>query len=533
MRNMSALAVSATDLEHLPLASDEAPNFFVALCKPLPFLLTGGGDARLLLDRTTGANVYGCRAVPREQALAFSSSTATSISERAYRRVENARHELVRQSIATDPLEAFDAQIERMRNKLIACLDLSDTETDIVFSPSGTDSQLHALLLSGHLMGGPIASVVVGADQTGSGTTHTARGRHFSHCTAQGKTVTKGASIAGASQEFASIPVSLFAEDGARRSERGIDNAVIAAVDEQIALGRKVILQTMDSSKLGWRAPSDACLREIRARWPHDVQIVVDACQMRIGRPRLREYLERGYIVLLTGSKFFTGPAFSGASLWPQSLNARIAAADAAPDGLADYATSFDLPPRWHRMRAALPSMPNYGQWLRWEAALEEMRAYYALSQTYRSTALKRLGDAVSGAIAASPVLELLPAQGHGDGFDEDLPATIFAFFVKRDGVRLDLDAMTRIYRALNRDLALPSGGAERELAATPCHIGQPVALAAGTILRIAVGARLVSDAWSPDDETTDANLRAIADQATTIVKKIELILDAHLERAV
>ncbi len=530
MRNISALAVAAADLERLPLAGDAAPNFFVALCKPLHFLLTGGGDARLLLDRATGANVYGCRAVPREQALAFSSSTATSISHRSYRRANHARDELMRQSIATKPDEAFDAQIERMRNKLAACLDLG--ETDIVFSPSGTDSQLHALLLAGHLMGGSIASVVVGADQTGSGTAHTARARHFSHCTAQGKTVTKGESIANTSQEFASIPVSLFAEDGAPRSERGIDNAVIAAVDEQIALGRKVILQTMDSSKLGWRAPTDACLREIRARWPHDVQIVVDACQMRIGRPRLREYLERGYIVLLTGSKFFTGPAFSGASLWPHSLSARIAAADTAPDGLADYATSFDLPPRWHRMRDALPPVPNYGQWLRWEAALEEMRAYYALSQTYRSTALKHLGDAVSCAIAASPVLELLPAQSHGDGFDEDLPATIFAFFVKRDGVRLELDAMTRIYRALNRDLALPDGTAERELAATLCHIGQPVALAAGTILRIAVGARLVTDAWSPDDETTDANLRAIAEQAATVVKKIELILDAHLERA-
>ena len=395
MRNMSALAVAAADLENLPLAGDEAPNFFVALCKPLAFLLTGGGDARLTLDRATGTNVYGCRAIPRKQALAFSSSTATSISQRAYRRAEHALDELMRQSIAIGPLAAFDAQIERMRNRLTACLALASNEPDIVFSPSGTDSQLHALFLAGHLMGGPIASVIVGADQTGSGTAHTARGRHFSHCTAQGKTVAKGASIADSSREFASIPVSLFAEDGTVRSERGVDNAVIAAVDEQIALGRKVILQTMDSSKLGWRAPTDACLREIRARWPLDVQIVVDACQMRIGRPRLREYLERGYIVLLTGSKFFTGPAFSGASLWPQNLSARIAAADTAPDGLAEYATSFDLPPRWSRMRDALPSMPNYGQWLRWEAALEEMRAYYVLSQSYRSMALKRLGDAV------------------------------------------------------------------------------------------------------------------------------------------
>ena len=116
------------------------------------------------------------------------------------------------------------------------------------------------------------------------------------------------------------------------------------------------------------------------------------------------------------------------------------------------------------------------------------------------------------------------------------MPTTIFPFFVKRNGVPLDLDAMTRIYHALNRDLASPAtaSASERQLAATLCHIGQPVALAAGTILRIAIGARHLTDAWSPDDETTDANLRAAAEQVATVAKKIELILDteAHLERS-
>ena len=41
---------------------------------------------------------------------------------------------------------------------------------------------------------------------------------------------------------------------------------------------------------------------------------------MRLGRTRLQKYLDRGYLVLVTGSKFFTGPPFSGALLVPSAL---------------------------------------------------------------------------------------------------------------------------------------------------------------------------------------------------------------------
>ncbi|MET4220546.1 hypothetical protein ACVWWG_008813 [Bradyrhizobium sp. LB7.2] len=99
--------------------------------------------------------------------------------------------------------------------------------------------------------------------------------------------------------------------------------AVLRAVETSLAQGRRVLLQIMDSSKLGWRAPSEACLDEIARRWPRKVQIVVDARQVRLGRRRLRSYLDRGYMVLTTGSKFFGGPAFSGALLVLKGLQAQ------------------------------------------------------------------------------------------------------------------------------------------------------------------------------------------------------------------
>jgi hypothetical protein len=536
------LQVSVHRLHHVGLPIEVPRSIgadaLSALFKPLSFLLVEGGDSRLAVDPATKANVYGCRSHPTPGTLAFSSSTATSISERAYRRAECARNELIEESIALDVLEAFDRRVERMRHSLRSCLELDGAE--IVFSPSGTDTQLHALFFARQLLGGPVTSIVMASDQTGSGTVYTSRGQNFSNRTAQGKSVEKGTPIDGLADDVDSLGVSMFAPDGAIRSASEIDAAVIEAVAGQIRLGRKVVLQTMDSSKLGWRAPSDGCLRYTCARWPHAVQIVVDACQMRIGRPRLRDYLDRGYIVLVTGSKFFTGPAFSGASLFGAALADRAAAWTALPDGLAQYATRYDLPLRWLSARAALPAAPNFGQWLRWEAALEEMRAYYALPESTRRSALMRLAEAIPVLIASSEHLELMAGQGVlADALDDEEMScrTIFPFFVKRGGRTLDLDEMTKIYHALNRDFsaALPDMDAERALASVPCHIGQPVKLpaAGGAVLRIGIGARLLSQAWSADARTVEENIGAVIDRVDTVVRKIDLIVRTGIHNPV
>jgi len=512
-----------------------------ALFKPLSLLLAEGGDSRLAIDRGTDANVYGCRPRPAPRTLAFSSSTATSISERAFRRAERARGELIERSDEVGVLEAFDRQVERMRNSLRSCLELDGI--DIVFSPSGTDTQLHALYFARLLLGGPVTSIVVASDQTGSGTAYTSRGQNFSNLTAQGKFVEKGTPIPGLADGVHSLGISMFAQDGAIRPASEIDAAVIDAVAGQIRLGRKVVLQTMDSSKLGWRAPSDGCLREIGARWPQQVQIVVDACQLRTSRARIRDFLDRGFIVLVTGSKFFTGPAFSGASLFPAPLADRIAAWTSSPEGLAEYATRFDLPIRWNSARAVLPATPNFGQWLRWEAALEEMRAYYALPASFRLSALGRLAEAVPALIASSRHLQLMagqdvPASMLDDG--EMAYRTIFPFFVERNGRALDFDDLTKIYRALNRDLgaALASDATDedRTLASVPCHIGQPVKLpgAGGgkAVLRIGIGARLLSECWSTDTLTAEANIAAAIENIAAVVRKLDLIVRTGIYEA-
>jgi hypothetical protein len=66
-------------------------------------------------------------------------------------------------------------------------------------------------------------------------------------------------------------------------------------------------------------------------------------------------------------------------------------------------------------------------------------------------------------------------------------------------------------------------------LAAKPCHIGQPVKLPAAdggkTVLRIGIGARLLSESWSADARTAEDNLSAVIDDVGTVVRKIDLLV--------
>ena len=497
------------------------------LFAPLDQLLSGGGDPRLTINPVTGLNEYGCQPYPCPHVLSFSSSTATSISQRAYNRAENARDQLMRLAIELGMETAFDTRVEAMRDELRACLGLSPMSADVVFSPSGTDSQLQALLLARARLGQPMTTVVVAADQTGSGTVHTARGCHFSASTANGDHVRKGEPIAGLANPVESIAVRLLDEAGQALSAVAIDSLVLGAIERSVESGSKVLLQAMDSSKFGWRVPSDNCLDEIAKRWSDKVQVVIDACQMRLGRGRLRRYLDRGYLVIVTGSKFFTGPPFSGALLVPSVLAEDIDAAGDIPSGFLEYFGRSDWPRNWQRLRRRFPMRINLGQWLRWEAALEEIGAYYRVPGEFRLEALTSFGKTVEQLVGSSRSLLLLPPQQRPEdktADDEELALrTIFPFVVRRGNRILSLDDCKTLYRELARDMSSDDPGTETK----PCLIGQPVALGRDqkhltAALRISASARLVSEAFSSDEDLARSNLRRVLDDVGAVVAKIE-----------
>jgi hypothetical protein len=512
-----------------PSGRSRSASAMAELFAPLDTLLITGGDSRLAINPATGLNEYGCQSTPCPETLSFSSSTATSISERAYSRAQDAREALMRSAIDVGIEAAFDERVEEMRDELRFCLGLKPALADVVFSPSGTDSQLQALFLARALLGDELVTVVVAADQTGSGTVNTSRGCHFSAATANGGRVQKGEPITGLASAVTSVALPLFDEAGKARSPAASDAAVFAAVERAVADGARVLLQVMDASKFGWRAPSDECLEAITARWPGQVQVVVDACQMRLGRARLKGFLDRGHLVIVTGSKFFTGPPFSGALLVPGALASRLDAASSIPPGLLEYSSRSDWPQNWPVLRSRFPVRMNFGQWLRWEAAIEEIGTYYRVPDAFRRTALATFGQAVERLIATSPSLQLLAWQQRlSDLADEEMAQrTVFSFVVRQDERLRSLEECRALYRGL-------AGNTGKRIAAQACLIGQPVALGRDpqppAALRISASARLVSEAWSPNADMAQRNLQRAIDQASGAIASLETLLASALE---
>ena len=131
--------------------------------------------------------------------------------------------------------------------------------------------------------------------------------------------------------------------------------------------------------------------------------------------PAAAEYLDRGYLVIVTGSKFFTGPAFSGALLVPAGLaNAVDAIGEIAP-GFREYSSRSDWPVHWRALRSRFPVRANLGQWLRWEAALEEIRGLSRRARPVSPAGPDEIRPGVERIMASSPSLRLLPPQRRPD----------------------------------------------------------------------------------------------------------------------
>lgn len=467
-------------------------------------LMVAGGDARLHLIPNTHLNGYGCQPWPRPQEISFSSTTASTISQPAYFAAD-AAFQILSNADSRRPLKyVFEELVEKVRQDIKALFEL-DAAAEVVLSPSGTDSELHALFLANCVLQKPITSVVVAADETGNGVNLAASGRHFDSITSGGRRVIKGEPISGFATQALNVPVAARDRNGHARSSAEIDEDVHRCVAKAVDEGRGVALHVMDHSKTGARHPSRECLSEIASIYRNSVQIIVDACQARLSRNRLKWYLDQQYIVLVTGSKFFTGPPFSGALIVPASISARMGLASEIPDGLADYTSQFDWPRMWGAARSKLPASMNLGQLLRWIAATEEMQAYFEVPELLRKIAVRESAAAILRSIDRYPNLQLLPVANlpstNSKDADEFETQTIFPFLIMRGNRPFSFSESRKLYRALNEDISgllraqgIPDGSG---LAAQLCHIGQPVAVSDGTggfagALRLSVDARMV-----------------------------------------
>lgn len=398
-------------------------------------LLVAGGDARIAPDALTGLNRYGCRPHPDPDVLSFASSTATSISPAGFLAADALRVRLL-----AGGADEIAIQMRRIRRELLDVAALPATE--LLFAASGTDAHHLAAQCALQRASGPLTVVMVEEGETGSGVAAALRS-------------------AGDAVQLRRVP--LRGADGEPRQVQEVDRDV----ENWVRCANRALLIMVDQSKTGLVAPSPACVARLHDEHRDRLDVLVDACQFRIGASTLNAYLKQGFWVALTGSKFMTGPSFSAALLLPGKVCA-LPGSDAG-------------------------GMEQAAQLLRWEAALVEMRRFNALPKDEVCRCLAAFADAVRARLAndaafvplAVPAIDRRPLCAN-DGWDH--LQTIFPFLLRdpQSGAMLGADRVQQIYRRLQ----LPD-------AAVRCLFGQPVACGVRSgvgvsALRLCIGARQV-----------------------------------------
>lgn len=443
---------------------------------PLPStaqLLVSGGDVRIALDH--GLNRYGCPPLPDPELLAFGSSTASVISPAGFAAAARLRAELP---------EAVAAAVARQRQQLLS--GLSDLKVDLVFAVSGTDAHFMVARFLERTVNPPLTVVMVEEDETGSGVAQALSG-----------------------ERVQLVRVALRHADGSLRPAAEVDAEVAVHVEQ----AQHTLLVMVDQSKSGLIAPSVACVVELQRRHAGRLEVLVDACQFRIALATQRAYLQQGWMLAVTGSKFITGPCFSAALLLPAGLRLRAYPRNDLQDDFA-----------------------NLGLLLRWEAALAEWQRFCALPEAEVRRVMRAFEQRVRERLAREANLEPLEVSPlcrlplvTAAGWDA-IPS-IFPFL---------------LYHALPTGRRRPYGRDEtirlyRQLQNAPvrCQLGQPVACGVRddipvSALRLCLSARLISDALEQDAlERLLANADAALDQIVRLMEGGSSLLERQNQRGI
>ena len=468
---------------------------------PMTELLTSG-DTRIALDPMRRLNKYGCAPLPDPDLAAFGSSTASTVSALGYAAADRLRARLTDAASHESNALTYARELDRMRAELADLCGVADLpDLEIVFAASGTDLHLLAAQLAAGGTRTPLLAVMMEAAETGSGVPAALAGRHFSTRTALGESVIDGVGVDPAAA-IGLADISIRGPDGAPRPTELIDAEIETRVEVAATAGRPVLLTLVDVTKTGMIAPSPRSALAIRRRFPEMVTVLVDACQFRLSRASLRAYLKHGFMVALTGSKFLTGPSFSGTLLVPRSLARNLRRQPLSP-ALGAYSARADWPRGWTAARS-LPDVANYGVLLRWEAALGELRAFRGIPDHETAAFLARFAEAVSTRLATDPAFEPLPVPALDrrplvDGGRWDERPTIFPFMLRKpDRQLLAREQTVGVYAGMAQDLSGRAGAPAA--AALRCEIGQPVPCGmregvAVSALRLCASARLAVEA--------------------------------------
>jgi len=217
---------------------------------------------------------------------------------------------------------------------------------------------------------------------------------------------------------------------------------------------KSVLLHMVIACKTGHCVPSVNCVQKLMAQFP-EVIPVVDACQMRgLTALSVRRLIKLGFIVMCTGSKFYGGPPFSGAVIFPKKyseelkdhLTKSVACRSCISNSLlSTYMCGTTVSNNWPELRALLPDSPNFGLALRWYMALRNIRNYQNIPETKRENIIMSWVTGVRSLIRGNTsgcveLLEKTADESIADG--EEVKNQVYGIGLPRTGTHSIAEAM-------------------------------------------------------------------------------------------
>lgn len=514
-----------------------APSRVVpAMCIPVERLLLSGGDTRLLIDSETGLNRYGVPPRPRQHAILFSSSTASSISEHGFLLCEMLRQFL---QFALGEGEGDAAVLRRLVDAtgraILNLLGLDEHEADVAIVPSGTDSELLSVLLAcSSVPSCGVSNVIVAPEEVGRGTALAAAGCRFDSLGPDGAQVELGTSVwMGINASV--VGVSVRDANGHLRPEEAVGKEFLGLCRDAISQGRRVLAHMVFCSKTGVEAPAASVIDDVLAQWPDQVDVVLDACQLRADFDHLGDWVRKGCMVQVTGSKFLTGPPFSGALVVPGRYRSRDLKLKKVLQQSSTVSAMGDWFKCWPDADDVGEPVTGFGPVFRWLPALAEARLFQRLPKRVIDYAFDRFRQALIERVMRANAIRLIDVAGVPQ--DNYVPPNyILSFEILGTYVDGTIEALRdadcqNFFELLNRNCAdLPAGWTkeECELVCKCVHLGQPVTLGHGpkavTVLRFVLGARFFNTVGHAPEDLREAALESEIADAKYAIDKIELL---------
>lgn len=440
-------------------------------------LITSGGDERNILLEN-GLNRYHVN--PIEDRFAFNRGSCTcnilnpDVLPKVYELYQNVNSGVVRFP------DARSSQVERLK-KLMENTE-GDTDFEIFFAPSGSDLCYYPILFGALLHPEkPIMSIVTCSEELGTGSVLSNRAMFHAEQTQVLSSVKKGSSL-NTDIQIEYVPFSARDENGNILDHKDTIREIILKNHQEY----NIIANFVIGSKSGIEDNLDIIeeMNDFNVMW------VVDLCQLRVTPKLAKSLLNLNCFLMVTGSKFFQGPPFSGALLSPISY-VKALMNKSGSLGFEQIFTMYDFPEQLN-LRKSFPDFQNLGLLLRWEAAILEMENLALLEEKRINYVVTKWNRVVTDRIENSLYLELLQDYSKTN-------ISIVSFKVKgTDGEFFTADQLKKLHKTLTLEPhQFPSG-------ATKAIIGQTVERGKDSFLRLALGSFNVRHLLMNDMDMSD-----------------------------